>query len=283
MKKISQIVIVLLCGICFNGCLLFVSLSEKSKQTKAQKEVDCANFEGANLAKLQKDMKTYESYKRKIKILDESKGKLSNNFSKEFYCNVLEVTSTTSETKSFAVNGSGSNDFNVKITKELYNAQKTKEGEVLEKDIKISAYSLEKVSGVYYDGYIYKPDSPYIKKIRDKYAKIKENLEKTFRDNLPCFEMNRKKYCDGDLVTIWGGNGQAMLRVVESGYGTVRYELYYYNGVPITKADYSVMEQFKMNPPEVIGNHDLKAQLEDGRAPLEYTLRLSDIKTFKEW
>ena len=302
MKKISQIVSIVLCGIFFSGCaeLLYSGIAlgvagivgagyginyavEKSKKATAQEKIDCENFESANLAKLQKDIKSYESYKRNIKILDEKKGKLSNEFSDEFYCSVLEVTSTTVSDKSFAVNGSGVNDFSVKITKELYNAQKVKEGEVIEKDIKITAYSLEKVSGVYYDGYIYKPDSPYIKKIRNQYENIKKDLKKNFRNNLPCFEMNRKTYCDGDLVNIWGGNGQAMLRVTKSSYGTVRYKLYLYNGVPITEAHYEVMNQFEMNPPEVIGNHDLNAQLNDGKAPLEYTLRLSDIKTFKEW
>ncbi|MGX2982812.1 hypothetical protein [Helicobacter sp. 23-1045] len=301
MKKISQIVSIALCGIFFSGCveLLYSGIAlgvagivgagyginyavEKSKKATAQEKIDCENFEGANLAKLEKDMIAYKSYKRNIKILDEKKGKLSNEFSDEFYCNVLEVTSTTASDKLFAVNGGGVNDFSVKVTKELYTAQKTKEGKVIEKDIKITAYSLEKVSGVYYDGYIYKPDSLYIKKMRNQHENFKKNLENNFRNNLPCFELNRKRYCDGDLVNIWGG--MQMLRVVESGYGMVDYRLYLYGeGQPVIEASYDFMKQFKMNPPEVIGNHDLNRELEKSEVPSERTLRLSDIKTFKEW
>ena len=274
MKKIGLIFGVLLCGIYFSGCSWISEMVNESKRATEQEKKDCYNFEIANLAKLQNKMYLYKTHKDRVEILDEQKGKLTNSRSKEFYCNVLEVISTTSETKSFAINGGGANDFSVKVTKQSHEAQKVKEGEVIEKDIKITSYTPEKISVVEYEKYIYKPDSLYIKKMRNQYARE----EKTFRNNLPCFEMNRKKYCDGDLVRVYGSD--IMLRVVEAGYGTVNYKLYLYmNENPITVAGYEFMRQFEMSPPEVIGNHDFKQH----EVPDERTLQLNDIKTFKEW
>lgn len=275
MKKISLIFGILLCGVYFSGCSWISELVDESKKTTEQEQKDCANFESANLAKLQNKMDTYKYYKRQINIIDETKGKLTNSRSKEFYCNVLESTkSYPPETKSFAVNGSGANDFSVKVTKNAHITQKVKEGEVIEKDIKITSYTPEKVSIVEFEKYIYKPDSLYIKKMRNQYAR----QEKIFRNKLPCFEMNRKSYCDGDLLKIYGVD--IMLRVVEAGYGTVNYKLFIYTGSePIAEAGYNFMRQFQMSPPEVIGNHDLKKY----EVPSERTLQLDDIKTFKEW
>lgn len=294
MKKISQIVSIVLCGIFFCGCaeLLYSGIAlgvagivgagyginyavEKSKKATAQEKIDCENFEKANLAKLQKDINSYESYKRNIKILDEKKGKLSNEFSDEFYCSVLEVTNKyPPETKTFAVNGNGSNDFSVKVTKEAFNVQKVKEGEIIDKDIIITKYIPEDISVVFHKGYIYKADSSYIKKLHNDYIQIERN----FRNNLPCFDMNRKRYCDGDLVRVLGS--VVMLRVTEAGYGTVNYRLYLYGGnSPIIEANYEYTQYFQMNPPEVIGNHDLKKY----KVPEARTLKLDYINTFKEW
>lgn len=276
MNKIALIFISLVFGIFFSGCFSFITDAIKqSKLAKEQEEVDCAKFERANLAKLEKKMDIYEKNQSEITIIDESKGILSNKYSKEFYCSVLEVTNSyPPETKSFAVNNGGFNDFSVKITKEAYSAQKIKEGEVIEKDVKITVYTLDKISIVKYQDYVYKADSLYIKKMRNVYAAH----AKSFRRNLPCFDMNRKTYCDGDLVYVLGND--IMLRVVESGYGTVNYKLYLYvRGEPIAEASHTFMKYFQMNPPEVIGNHDLKKD----EVPPARDLELNDIKTFKAW
>lgn len=263
-------------GIFFSGCFSFITDAIKqSKLAKEQEEVDCAKFERANLAKLEKKMDIYEKNKSEITIIDESKGILSNKYSKEFYCSILEITNSyPPETKSFAVNDGGFNDFSVKVTKEAYSAQKIKEGKVIEKDMKITAYTLDKISVVKYQDYVYKADSLYIKKMRNVYA----THAKSFRRNLPCFDMNRKTYCDGDLVYVLGND--IMLRVVESGYGMVSYKLYLYvRGEPIAEASHTFMKYFQMNPPEVIGNHDLKKD----EVPPARDLKLDDIKTFKAW
>ena len=146
---------------------------------------------------------------------------------------------------------------------------------MIEDDIKIANFKTEILNVARHNGFIYKADSAYIKKLDNDYNK----LERTLRNNLPCFEMNRKTYCDGDFVIVWGS--QIMLRVVESGYGQVKYALYLTNratGAPITQADYSYTEQFHMNPPDVIGNYELEKHKVQ-----KFLLELDDIKTFKEW
>ncbi len=275
MNNIALIFTSLVFGIFFSGCFSFMSDAIKqSNLAKEQEEIDCANFERANWAKLEKKMDIYEKNKSKITIIDESKGILSNEYSKEFYCSVLEITNThTPETKSFSVNDGGFNDFSVKVTREAYSAQKIKEGKVIEKDIKVTAYTLDKISIVKYQDYVYKADSLYIKKMRNVY----EQHEKSFRRNLPCFDMNRKTYCDGDLVIVL--NNDIMLRVVESGYGTVSYKLYLYKDKPIAEASHTFMKYFQMSPPEVTGNHDLKKD----EVPSARDLKLNDIKTFRAW
>lgn len=166
MNKIALIFISLLFGILFSGCFSFIADAIKqSKLAKEQEEIDCAKFERANLAKLEKKMDIYEKNKSQITIIDESKGILSNKYSKEFYCSVLEITNSyPPETKSFAVNDSGFNDFSVKVTKEVHNAQMVKESEIIKKDIIIPSYIPEKISIVKYQDYVYKADSLYIKK-----------------------------------------------------------------------------------------------------------------------
>lgn len=192
----------------------------------------------------------------------------------EVYCPKLKILNTEKETKTFSVNDGGFNDFSVKVTKKAYSAQKIKKGKVIEKDIKVTAYTLDKISIVKYQDYVYKADSLYIKKMRNVYA----THAKSFRRNLPCFDMNRKTYCDGDLVIVL--NNDIMLRVVESGYGMVSYKLYLYvRDEPIAEASHTFMKYFQMNPPEVTGNHDLK---KDGVPPAR-DLKLNDIKTFKAW
>lgn len=209
-------------------------------------------------------------------IIDYDKGLLKHpNIDKDIYCPKLKVLKSTSETKSFAVNGGSKDDFNAKVTKKLHIAQKILDGKVIEDNIKIANFKTEILSVARHNGFIYKADSAYIKKLDNDYNK----LERTLRNNLPCFEMNRKTYCDGDFVIVWGS--QVMLRVIESGYGQVKYTLYLTNratGAPIAQAHYSYTEQFHMNPPDVIGNYELEKHKVQ-----KFLLELDDIKTFKEW
>lgn len=279
MKRVALIIFSLLCGICFSGCFLIKEAVNKSeKANKLEKQI-CENFEIFDYKNIKNDYTDNTSnvvLENNTTIIDYDKGLLKNpNIDKDIYCPKLKVLKSTSETKSFAVNGGGKDDFNAKVTKKLHIAQKILDGKVIEDDIKIANFAIEMLHIVKHNGFIYKADSPYIKKLDNDYNK----LERTLRNNLPCFEMNRKTYCDGDFVIVWGS--QIMLRVIESGYGQVKYTLYLTNratGAPITQADYSHTEQFHMNPPDVIGNYELEKHKVQ-----KFLLELDDIKTFKEW
>lgn len=293
MKKIVlAVVTALVLGFGMSGCGL--------KQLKQQEKNICDEFlamdlanikDGGNIKNISLDNVKYNGWGLfngweifyEAKIINYDSGivmvkwnnyRWNNYETRELHCPKLKVLDTTKETKSFTVNGGGSNDFSVKITKEAHITQLVKEGEVIKTDIIIPSYTPEKISVVEYKYYVYKADSPYIKKMRNSYAKI----EQTFRNNLPCFEMNRKRYCDSDLVQVLGSN--VMLRVVESGYGTVNYKVYFYNGKqPTAEVSYEFYNYFRMDPPEVIGNHDLKKD----EVPSARDLKLIDIRTFKEW
>ena len=279
MKRVALIIFSLLCGICFSGCFLIKEAVNKSeKANKLEKQI-CENFEIFDYKNIKNDYTDNTSnvvLENNTTIIDYNKGLLKNpNIDKDIYCPKLKVLKSTSETKSFAVNGGGKDDFNAKVTKKLHIAQKILDGKVIEDDIKIANFAIEMLHIVKHNGFIYKADSAYIKKLDNDYNK----LERTLRNNLPCFEMNRKAYCDGDFVIVWGS--QIMLRVIESGYGQVKYKLYLTNratGAPITQADYSYTEQFHMNPPDVIGNYELEKHKVQ-----KFILQLDDIKTFKEW
>lgn len=286
MKKIA-----LIFGIFFSGCSLVGLATQATNRNEGEQkiceifaEMDFAFIKNGSIIndsnhKTLNNTKVIDNNTDSVKILDYDNGIVEWHKSKRkkihtFKCPKLKVLDTTKETKSFAVNGGGFNDFNAKVTKEAHITQLVKDGEVVKNDIVIPNYTLEKISIVDYKGYIYKADSLYIKKMRNAHA----SFEKTFRNNLPCFEMNRKRYCDSDLVQVLGNN--VMLRVTESGYGTVNYKIYFYNGKqPIAEASYEFYNYFRMNPPEVIGNHDLKKD----EVPSARDLRLIDIRTFKEW
>lgn len=303
MKKIALIFTSLTLGMLFSGCALSIEAIYRNINYNENQNKICEIFSDIDFAFIANDgtindsayktlivngatKKTLNNVKFKditksttydSTIIDYKNGIVSWQDGKKthkFNCPKLQVLNTAKEPKSFAVNGGGFNDFEVKVTKEAHITQLVKDGEVIKKDIIIPSYKLEKLSVVKYKDYIYRADSPYIKTMRNAYAKI----EQTFRNNLPCFEMNRKRYCDSDLVKVLGGN--VMLRVIESGYGTVNYKIYFYNGEqPTAEVSYEFYNYFRMEPPEVIGNHDLKKD----EVPSARDLRLIDIRTFKEW
>ncbi|MGX2982736.1 hypothetical protein [Helicobacter sp. 23-1045] len=286
-----SIIVAIIFGLVFNGCALFMD------EYAQQKENSCIGFERVDKAFIRtngylwdnfnkrsfsslddKDLTaTYKAATQKdyyfgsVYIIDYKKGQLRSGDLWKIYCPKIKLLEkVSSETKSFAVNGGGKDDFNVKITKEVHNAQQVKNGEIIKQDIQIPIYKIEKIFAVKHNGFIYKADSPQVKKLENDYKK----LEQTFRDDLPCFKLNRKRYCDGDIV---GGN--MMLRVFEKGYGQVGWRLYHMIGTsPVTEAGYVGRERFEMKPPEVIGNKDLM----EHKVSLPDTLKLKDVKTFEE-
>ena len=265
--------------IAYDGIAETVDKCKKNSETLKQA---CPAFEKYDRAKI-----LHKNASFRHSIIDYEKGLISVSIDsvgfsegddKEVYCNKLKPKVLSSETKSFAVNGDGNYDFNVKITKEIISADKVKEGKVIEKGIKMTAYDMDSVKVIEYQGRIYQADSAFIanteKRLKDEYLKA----ERTLRDNLPCFESGGKAFCDGDLVRVLGS--QLMIRVDKMSYGTVRYELYLYsNGSPITEASYTFLSHFRMNPPEVYGSHYLKEEV----LPNPYLLSMDKVKTFKEW
>lgn len=252
---------------------------DNCKANARRLERACIDFEIYDKAKIQhKARKNLYS----ITVKNYEKGLISvsqqPNGKKDIYCPKLEPKIISSETKSFAVNGSGGNDFQVKITKEIINAQKVKEGKVLENDIKMTTYKIEPIEVITYKGTIYQANSSYIKNLQEKLKNDYLKAEKTLKDKLPCFERGGKAYCDGDLVSVY--NIPIMIRVDKTGYGTVRYELYFYQANrPIAEANYDIQSAFRMNPPEVYANHNLKEE----KLPDSHTLNVYEVKTFKEW
>lgn len=305
MKNIVTILATLVIGIYLSGCATSSYCNANYAYLPIslfpfpfyERVIDSANNCKENAKNLEQACRDFEQYdKAKIQHKDESnlnaiikdykKGLLSVQINtimneseyKDIYCNKLEPKILSSQTKSFAVNGNGSNDFQIKITKEIINAQKVKEGKVLEKDIKMTAYKIEPIEVITYKGTIYQANSSYINNLREKLKNDYIRAEKTLRDKLPCFERSGKAYCDGDLVSIY--NIPIMIRVDKAGYGTVRYELYFYQGGrPIAEANYDIQSAFRMNPPAVYANHNLKEE----KLPNSHTLSVYEVKTFKEW
>lgn len=289
MNKIALIFISLVFGILFSGCSWITQAIDRNR---SENKI-CEIFSNIDFAFIKNGgvvngytYKTLNNVKYDdilqpmfydVTIINYDSGIVAwrdSDKTSEVYCPKLKILNTEKETKSFAVNDSGFNDFSVKVTKEVHNAQMIKESEIIKKDIIIPSYIPDKISIVKYQDYVYKADSLYIKKMRNVY----EQHAKSFRRNLPCFDMNRKTYCDGDLVYVLGND--IMLRVVESGYGMVSYKLYLYvRGEPIAEASHTFMKYFQMSPPEVTGNHDLKKD----EVPPARDLKLDDIKTFKAW
>lgn len=260
----------------------FVSNSYENKiDAKRQREKErleniknaCPNFERDDLEKI----KNNEEY-----LDDELKKGIVRVEDKTLYCAKLKVLSRKAETRNFAVNNSSVYDFNAKITKETIKAQKVKNGKVVENNINIVQYKIEPVKIVSYGGLLYKENAPQLENIRQqlksKYinARKKELIKKRV-----CISPSNNVYCDGDLVEIKGKS--IMIRLIETGYGSVRYNLYFYQaGQPIREADYRVRDDFEMLLPKVYGNHYLDS-IEEEKLPYPYLLNIHEVATFKEW
>ena len=123
MKRVALIIFSLLCGICFSGCFLIKEAVNKTeKANKLEKQI-CENFEIFDYKNIKNDYTDNTSnvvLENNTTIIDYDKGLLKNpNIDKDIYCPKLKALKSTSETKSFAVNGGGKDDFNAKVTKKI--------------------------------------------------------------------------------------------------------------------------------------------------------------------
>lgn len=289
-KSVAVVLVGFVVAFCLNGCWIYGSYSEAFGSAKERKSEACKAFEKISMDIMQ-DKNTYGKNINEaiegMKIVNFKTGelKIANRFDGDgvlfetFYCPYFKATKTlSSETKSFAVNGNGDDDFNVEITKEVISADKIKDGSVLEKNIKITAYKIEVVEVITYKGRIHWAVSPYIKSERERLRNEYLKAEKALRNKLPCFESGSKVFCDGDLVRV--SNVPLMIRVDKMSYGTVRYDLYYYSGSSaLAEASYQFLSAFRMNPPQVYGNHYLKEE----KLPSVHLLKIEEVETFKEW
>lgn len=285
-----------LCG--FTGCGFFsASMSEAFGDAKKNRKTACYAVENISMAKLQN--KDYYIKRNGEKItLQEAQNIFSMIASVNYYtgevnfttmddnmlisklhCPVFKPTKTLqTETKSFAVNGSGNDDFTVKVTKKVINVQKIQKDKVLENDIKATSFEVENMAVVNYNDRLYPAHSSFIKNVKKKleneYLKRKNALQ------LPCFKLAGQTYCDGDLINI--GSMLLMVRVNEVGGGSVRWQLYYYKDDrgAYYLADNHFQMQMQMKAQQVVGNDYLK-NIE--REMESFALKLKDIKTFKEW
>lgn len=290
MKKIGLAVITtLVLGFGMGGCGLFMTNTTsaddvKSASCKGLQDITLSNVKKAEYYYLQNDEKRNISIATiqkaldnlGVKILDVNNGKMEstqyterkNGLPEIFYCDKIEFLNTISTTsKSFAVNGNGTNDSSVKVIKEIYNAQKVKEGKIVAKDIKVTAYRLEPIKAIKYKGVIYPEGSTTYNNI------------KNIRDKLVCFEISGRKYCDGDLVKgsdndrlilmikAYEDKGKTVAKVFVYGDGRPQYEASEYNNIVKDESSY------------IIGNYNLK---EYDMSNI-YTLTLREVKTFKEW
>lgn len=300
MKNIVLHLLLGLLSLClFAGCGFFsAGMSEAFGDAKKNRKTACYAVENISMAKLQN--KDYYIKRNGEKItLQEAQNIFSmianvnyytgevnyttmddNMLISKLHCPIYKPTNTLStQTKSFAVNGSGNDDFTVNVTKKIINAQKIQKDKVLENDIKIVSYDIERNTQVVsYNGRLYLANSSFIKnekqRLQNEYQKQKNALQ------LPCFKLAGQTYCDGDLINI--GSMTLMVRVNEVGGGSVRWQLYYYKNDrgAYYLADNHFQMQMQMKAQQVVGNDYLK-NIE--REMESFTLKLKDIKTFKEW
>lgn len=290
MKKISlAVVTALMLGFGMSGCGLFTNKTNQISVSYV-KDAACKSFRDIMIFNdtkaeyyVQNEEKRHTQAKQRqrllgeegFNILDYNSGKMESikyeyterkdGVPEIFYCDKIEILNKIStDSKTFAFNGNGSNDFNVKIIKEVYKAQKVKEGKVTAKDIKITTYRLEKpIKVVKYNGVIYPEGSPTYNKV------------KSLRDKLTCLTINGATYCDGDLVK-YEDKITVMIKVKDKNNADI---FYYSNGEPsyVTANQYS--SSIATKTPNAIGNHNLK---EYDMSNI-YTLQFHQIKTFKEW
>lgn len=197
-----------------------------------------------------------------------------------FYCDKIEILDTiATDSRFFTINGNGANDFKVKVIKEVYNAQKVKEGSVVAKNINVTAYRLEPIQVVKYNDIFYPAGSPTYQKI------------KNLRDSLTCLTVKDgriveqptkdgfyRTYCDGDLLKL--DNNQTLMVKVRKKRDKVEADVFEYEGgQPYQVSSNQYISAIKDEGRGVVGNHNLK---EYNMSDI-YTLRLHELKTFKEW
>ncbi len=304
MKNIVLCSLFSLLTVMYYGCSL---ISEGFGEAKKTRNQICKVVEDKSMKNLKykdfMDFVTNKSNSYKVRsgmgeevgggIVDYKTGKVTftvmreNQLIRNFYCPYFKPIKTVlTETKSFAVNGSGNDDFKVKVIKEVVNAKKLQKDKVLDNDVQIISYRLEKedIMVVSYKDRLYLEKSSFIKNERQRLQN--EFQKKRVALQVPCFKMGGGTYCDGDLVNL---GPLLMFRISEVGGGSVRWKLYFYNGnvkEPTEEANrynsgyyYSELE---MKAREVIGNDYLK-QIVKYEISQPTLLSLKDIKTFKEW
>ena len=263
------------------------------KKNAKKLEQACADFEAYDKAKIHHK----DEHKLSETIKDYEKGLLSVQIKtlsgtepKDIYCNKLKPTIISSETRSFAVNKNGDDDFNVKITKEVISADKMKEGKVLEKGIKTAAYKIEPINVIKYDGVLYHENSTFIKNKQKQFIKDYESAKKNVRKNLDCFKISGKVYCDRDIVKIYRPVSGAewayvyfMLIVRNIGNGQVSYDMWWYDEKPLFLAN-EMIKTLHKDLPNVVENHNLKIYEEQRKALfVSHLLNIKEVATFKEW
>lgn len=290
----------------FSGCsLIKAGASEAFGQTKKNKKNICFAIEKISMARLQGKDYYMTPSGQKVAIreavsttqtvvgmnggnvnydtgeVDFGNITYTNMLFSKLHCPIFKpIDTNTLESKSFAVNGNGSDDFKVKITKKYWNAQKLQKGKIIEDNIKITYYEPDNIMVASYKGKLYPANSNFIKnekqRLKNEYEREKNKLQ------LACFKVAGAKYCDGDLVRIDGMT--LMVRVSEIGNGIVQWQLYYYeNGSgAYYLADSHFQMQMKMKAQKVIGN-DYLQEIEEKNKIESFRLKLGDVKTFKEW
>lgn len=202
---------------------------------------------------------------------------------KTLYCKKLKVLKRTSQTRSFAVNDNKTIDFDAKITKETITAQKIKNGKIVEKNVNIAHYTIEPIRVVKMGDLFYKEDSPYLKNIQKQMSNAYYEKRKKIVESRACFNLGNQTYCDGDLIKT-SGFFSLMVRVDATGISrVVNYRLYLYDGKrPFKEAGYDYYSFFRMERPEIYGNHELDS-IEEPRLPQAHLLSIYEVLTFKEW
>lgn len=289
-SAVTKIIFLVFVVFAFNGCfdelITFVADKAKDKrQEKKQLKQRCESSE--------------EESKKKLENGDFSLKNSSIHYDEAKCPYFIYKKTISTETKSFAVNGEGKDDFKVKVTKNVIVAQKIQKGKILEDNIEITFYKIEEQGKViFYNARKYLANSSFIKnekqRLKNQYQTTRNRLHK----NLPCFSIARKNYCDGDIIAIKESGREilAMVRAWEVNYETLKWKLFEYDGVEAKSAVerytyywgdlwYNAVE---IGNTKIVGNDYLKGlippdNLDKYFEDKEFKLELMHIRTFKEW
>lgn len=288
-KNGLAVITALILGLGASGCSLFI----QSNKTSAEdvKSASCKGFQDITIFNAKKsEYYIYDKEKRSgsvkirqkalnnlgVNVVDYDSGKMESTRYTErkdglpevFYCDKIEFLSTiSSENKSFGINGNGANDSNANVIKEVYNTQKVKDGKVTAKNIKVTTYRLEPIKVVKYNGVIYTAGSPTYQKI------------KNLRDKLTCLTIKNRTYCDGDLVKNSANDSFTFILKAYKNADTIEARLFRYSDGMAWNESSEHNYLLKDEATSVVGNHNLK---EYNMSDI-YTLKLGEVKTFKEW